>query len=428
MMMRVLQDVVEQKRSIREIPVKSKRAADYVETFKVETENEPGGRRPLYESEPPKKISRIVLWAIGVFALFLIFYFATGILAKATLTITPYSKSYEQSSLSLSAKKTVKTGDVSFDTLSVEDEVFVETASTGEKLVQEKASGSITIYNEQTVAQTLVKSTRFETADGKIFRIPANVTIPKKTATGPGTITVKVTADQIGPSYNVPAQTFTIPGFKTDPERFKLVYGKSTTPMTGGVDEKMATATKEDTDKAKLSAQATLKTRLVEKMSKAIPAGYVFYPNLSGIEFSDTANKTATDQKKVYIGQKGTITAIILNEKELEAAIARKLQTNLDPLSVRIPDLAQLQMNTLETGKIWERDSLTLGIRGKITLISLVSEEKLKDAIKGRSESDLEAIIKNFPEIAKVTSSISPIWKLSFPSKLERITIKSTQE
>jgi hypothetical protein len=424
MMKRVLQDVVEQKRSIREIPIKGKKTADYVETFKIESEPKEAYRRPVFEAEPPRKITRYVLWGIGVVAVFLVFYFATDILARATLTITPYAKSYDQSTLSLVAKKSVKTGDVSFDTLTLEDTVYVESTSTGEKLLQEKASGTITVYNDLTTAQSLVKNTRFESPTGKIFRIPTGITIPKKTVTGPGSITVKVTADDFGPEYNIEPGNFTIPGFKTSPDKYQKVYAKSTAPMKGGINTKSPTASKEDVERASITAQATLKTRLNEKMTKSIPQGYVFYPSLSGIEYEDVPNKPSTEaNNKVFIGQKGIISGVILNEKELTSAIARKLQTPLDPGSVKIADLEDLQITVLETGAIWKRDTLNLGVRGKITLISTISEEKIKQAIKGKSEGDLEPIIKDFPEIAKVTSSISPIWKMSFPSNISKINI-----
>lgn len=43
----------------------------------------------------------------------------------------------------------------------------IEVDATGTKTVTTKASGNIIVYNEQTVAQRLIKNTRFQSPAGK---------------------------------------------------------------------------------------------------------------------------------------------------------------------------------------------------------------------------------------------------------------------
>ena len=48
-----------------------------------------------------------------------------------------------------------------------------------EKELNEKARGSLTVYNEYSSSpQTLVATTRFESPEGKIFRIEKNIVVP----------------------------------------------------------------------------------------------------------------------------------------------------------------------------------------------------------------------------------------------------------
>lgn len=428
-MKKVLQDVVSSPKSIRNIPSRNTRESevspkepDFVETFKISREEQPQERRPIFEPEPPRKISKMLLWGIGVVCVGFVFYLGTAFLAKATLTITPKATLYETSSIELAAKKSAKTADVSFEVLSVDEEVYAEAVSTGEKFVQTKATGKITIYNELATDQPLVKSTRFETAKGLIYRIPATITVPKKTASGPGSITVSVTADQIGGEYNIGATDFTIPGFKTDAERYAKVYGKSTAAMTGGANETQKTASKADTDKARAAVKQNLQARLTEKALKSVPEGYVLYEKLGTIIYSDIPNKTGTDNSKVLVGQKGTYKAVILNSKDLTTALAKKLG-NTSAGTIQIPGIEKLQVSILETGNFWEKENLSLLVKGNVRILSTYSEQQIKEAIKGRSANELSDILTNFPEIQKVTSAISPAWKLSFPKDADRITI-----
>ena len=50
------------------------------------------------------------------------------------------------------------------------------------KEVNQKAQGELTVYNNYSEApQILIKNTRFQTEDGKIFRIGDSITVPGKT-------------------------------------------------------------------------------------------------------------------------------------------------------------------------------------------------------------------------------------------------------
>ena len=87
------------------------------------------------------------------------------------------------------------------------------------KEVISKASGYIEIYNAYGAAsQKLVAQTRFETKEGKIFRIQNSIIVPgAKMISGsltPSSIRAKVVADSAGEEYNIGSSYFTIPGFK----------------------------------------------------------------------------------------------------------------------------------------------------------------------------------------------------------------------
>lgn len=102
------------------------------------------------------------------------------------------------------------------------------------KWASARAFGVVVIYNESGSPQRLIKSTRLQSSDGKIFRITQeSVTIPAQANEIPGTLEVTVFAEKTGAVYNIPPTVFKIPGFTNDP-RYNQIYGRSNKPMSGG--------------------------------------------------------------------------------------------------------------------------------------------------------------------------------------------------
>ena len=95
------------------------------------------------------------------------------------------------------------------------------------------------IYNKYSAeAQIFVKDTRFETPEGKIYRIDRAVTVPGMKNSGgqtvAGSVEATVYADKSGSEYNIGFSDFTIPGLKGG-LKYEKFYARSKTPMTGGM-------------------------------------------------------------------------------------------------------------------------------------------------------------------------------------------------
>jgi hypothetical protein len=128
---------------------------------------------------------------------------------------------------------TFTSGDLPYETVTVTKTVSGTVPAESTETVNDPAQGPITIYNAQSNPQTLIKNTRFASADGHVFRIHDSVSVPAGSATAPGSVQVVAYADVGGDSYNIPATTFTVPGLSGS-KAFTLVTAKSAAPMTGG--------------------------------------------------------------------------------------------------------------------------------------------------------------------------------------------------
>jgi len=203
-------------------------------------------KKPMWSSIRPKmpKLDhsgfngkRFALWSVAVVAvLFLIFSF-TGLFAGATIKITPrQEKSIIDGVFSLSQEE--KAGDLSFEVMILAGEKSMDIEATEERQVDRKASGEIVVYNaHDSASQRLIKNTRFEAPDGKIYRIKDSIIVPGTSVENgeivPGSVSATVYADEPGEDYNKGFSDFTIPGFKGSP-RYENFYARSKTEITNG--------------------------------------------------------------------------------------------------------------------------------------------------------------------------------------------------
>jgi hypothetical protein len=202
------------------------------------------GRAPkikkIKERTSYKRMSRVkIFFVLLVFVLLSVV--GTKVIngfSKIIIQISPH-KELINIDLALKASETNSSAsDLPLEIMRIEINKEKSAVPTGVKEVETKASGQIIIYNAfSSATQPLVRNTRFETPDGKIYRIKQSLSVPgasiKDGETIPGSIEATVYADEAGEEYNISLTDFTIPGFKGGP-RFDKFYARSKTPMSGG--------------------------------------------------------------------------------------------------------------------------------------------------------------------------------------------------
>ena len=159
-------------------------------------------------------------WLLGTVVIIVAGVLLLNYFAGATVTIVPKHETTTMDER-FTAIKNATGADLPYAIMSTTTSLSIEVPATGEKTVTTKASGKIVVYNEQTVAQRLIKNTRFESPTGKIYRINDSITVPKASISGgkttPGSLEVTVYADEAGPEYNIAPTDFTLPGLKSSP-------------------------------------------------------------------------------------------------------------------------------------------------------------------------------------------------------------------
>ncbi len=201
-------------------------------------------------------------------AIILVIFAVLQFFSGAIVTVTPKQMTVATST-TLVASTTTSPGNISYQVITlsaVESQIVPATGVVS--TTPKKATGEIIVFNKFSAApQALVQNTRFETADGLVYRTASTIKIPGVDAAGvPGSASVKVVADKTGSRYNIGLVDFTIPGFKTDPNRYSKIFGRSKTVMAGGMDSTSIGISETDRQNAQDQMEARLKDSLLKKV------------------------------------------------------------------------------------------------------------------------------------------------------------------
>jgi len=389
--------------------------------------------RPVPYAHSPSAARRKSRWGVWIAALIaliilggaaaLIFFPSTSVAVTPHTQIIPFDTT---TSFTAYPEATAAPGTIRYSVIS---QVFEDSAvvpASGMETVDEKATGQVTIYNEYSDKPVrLIKNTRFQAANGLIYRIPASVDVPGKTAAGPGSLQVTLFADQTGDTYNLPPQDkLTVPGLKSTPDMFNSVYAKSTAAFTGGFSGErpaVPAATLE-------AARSEIRGRLNEKaqqLAATAPEGSLAFPGLTNVSF-ETLPPTQEPGGGVRIHEKATVVMPIFPEDAFAQSIGQAVSASAEgqSLTIRFNDaISATASSTLAQGEYGQKP-LAFSLSGTGQLVWNVDGTTLATALAGKEESAFQTIIAGFPGIEEARARITPFWQHSFPDDAAKIKVE----
>lgn len=302
-----------------------------------------------------------------------------------------------------------------------------EFLATGEKELNKRASGFITIYNEfSSKPQPLVVRTRFESPNGKVFRITEGVTVPgAKIEDGeiiPSTIKVRVVADQPGADYNISSTDFTIPGFKGT-SKFVGFYGKSEESMTGGIIGKARVVLSEDIEKAEEILAEELKKEIQTALKEQIPSDLVIIEESLKeeiVKVSSTADKGEPADKFV-VEVEAMVYTLLFNEEELREMVDSNLISMISDDKMPIPQSQKISWSELEVD--WDKGEVNFPLHIEEDLAWKVDIQAMKNNLAGQTELDVRRYLTTQSEIESARVSFWPFWVKRVPLHIEKIKI-----
>lgn len=306
-------------------------------------------------------------------------------------------------------------------TLQFEDSATVP--ATGTEKAEERASGTITVYNAYSPTSVrLIKNTRFESPNGLVYRIPASVEVPGKKGSTPGEVTVTVFADQPGPQYNIsPTDKFTVPGLKNTPDMYNGVYARSSSAFTGGfLGEKPAVA-----PAALEAARSEIRARLQGKVGdsiKAIQGGFAFAP-LANITY-ESQPTIADPAGGAKVTERANVQLPVFPSDPFAKAIAQAVSADAADSAVTLRPLGELHAQSSGTSSnTLGASPLTFSLSGAAVVVWDVDPEAVKQALLGKEQAAFKPIVSTFIGIKDATAHIAPFWRSTFPTDIAKIEV-----
>lgn len=391
--------------------------------------------KDLPESEPKRpsrKLVRLVLIALAALlaiAIVITMYFNRGSVS-VSLRRAPWTFSGQ-----ILADKSLAKPESS--RLAIPGEIFNQTRNvtqlfpaSGTQNVSEKASGRINIYNAySSEKQTLVKTTRFVTEDGRVYRLTDQVIVPgaeiKDGKIIPASIQAAVVADQPGAEYNrTKTERMNIPGFKGTP-KYAGFYGE-VVAIEGGLVGQKRVPTAQDITTAKEKTSEILQSSLRAAISSGEPQGFTILPGATEIEITKlTAGSTTDENGNFSIFGEARFRGIGFRDsllKEYLSGIATQPTSSIPNAPLELEDL-KLNFAT-STKPDFIKGSATFGLEATGTLRPTFKTEEIKESLAGKSIEDAKKILADLPGLVEATASVWPFWISTMPSDPAKITIE----
>jgi hypothetical protein len=273
------------------------------------------------------------------------------------------------------------------------------------------------VYNNfNAKPQKLIRNTRFQTTDGKIYRIDDSVTIPGKNGSTPGSVEVKVYADTIGATYNIDLTDFTIPGFKGTDREGKF-YARSKTPMTGGASGVVSVVAPQDIDVSHNELFTPLKEQALLTIEKQVPENYILVMGTVKVEEKDNRNDLVSSSTLPF-----SVTVFATGYALKENFIASKfLDQNAATANgdLIIANKKDIKFIAKEEGNLFK-----ITVEGKPVFSASLKTDEVAQRLAGKKKNEFSGIVSLFKGIEKAEPTFSPFWIRTFPENSQKIEIQ----
>ncbi|HQF36311.1 MAG TPA: hypothetical protein PLL26_01555 [Candidatus Dojkabacteria bacterium] len=317
-----------------------------------------------------------------------------------------------------------------------------ESGNTEQKTeVGDSAKGSVTLYNA-TTAEIVLSAGTVLVGGGKNFKLVDGATVPAQVGESNGTKIVSVTANEIGPEYNLSAGTFfSVTGFEPS-----SLYGQNYAAFTGGKKEEIYVVSEADVLRIGEQLEKNLEEQLKQQLRDLYPADkWALVEDQITIEKGTGVERFQTD---VPIGSEATIVNVTVELK------ASAVYYNVDELEAAVKELLILDYNSNitenENGSIVDAtldnkfgiNIKTISVKDNVVNIEIdasgvmrtsIDTVKTSQELKGKKWDEGIEYLNNLPSMRQEPLVVLTPENYSkkfrhFPNNTSRITVRIKNE
>ncbi len=339
--------------------------------------------------------------------------------------------------VNLTVDKSVKTANFSVgiipgEFVEVEKEISQNFVSSGKEMTENKAEGTIRIYNNySTSSQVLIATTRFISDSGKLFRLKNRITVPGAT-TEKGKlvssyIDAQVSADKAGEDYNIGPSIFSVPGFAGTP-KYMGFYAKSFSQMAGGFIGEKPQITKEDLDKAKNSLNDSILKELRDSLKSKISQGSILLDEATQTKIIETSiSAKVGDNLASFTGKiKADSQGIAFKTSESENFVKQYLSSQIQKNPYWVKDNKKIKERSIKINYSVDKldlqaGKLSLKLDTSAKIFSDLDIDSIKKDVAGFNQAEITSYFEDNPKVERVEVKLWPFWVRKIPQNIEKI-------
>jgi hypothetical protein len=313
-------------------------------------------------------------------------------------------------------------------------EEYREFKATGMQDSASYARGTVIIQNRQwDHNQPLLQGTRFETADGKVFKAEYGIMVPARRSQGgeiiPGEVEVEVEAVESGPDYNVEPTEFTLPGLQGTAS-YQTVTAVSEESMFGGGAGETTIISEGDLDRARNDILDTLLEEGKSVLRSEKGDQFLLEEDSQFdyiIEEEEVSGRVGEAKDNFTVKIRAKITTLAFSKEEFMDLINREVLANFEAeeedglirdVEVYQPSLSyNYNLNDIN----WNAGEADLEVEFAGEVYYQVDWDELTMIVQGRDRKEVLDTLQQKSFIKNVEARFSPFGFGSIPNDRDRI-------
>lgn len=301
--------------------------------------------------------------------------------------------------------------------------------ATGKTSSSTKAEGTIKVYNKLTPASpiSLKAGTHFLSDSGKYYVSLDKISIPAgKNVSGkfvPGSIDVKVVAEDVGDSYNAKSAKFSVPKL-VGTAYYYSVYGEATN-ITGGSTGQANQVTFEDIQKAKEAISKDIINQLETNLKSKITEEYLFLETeiKKNVTDSSTSAKTGLVADNFDYQAKAEVKIMAFKKADVEKYAKDYILNKMAKEKVFLDNSLVVNYVAKKTDLDAGKMAFDLNFSGKT--YHQINNSDLISLFREKNQQEIQDVIsRNLGEnVLKFKINFSPFWTMRAPSNPNKITL-----
>ena len=297
------------------------------------------------------------------------------------------------------------------------------------------ARGTVRVVNQYSKPQTLVRTTRLLTEDGKLYRIDRRITIPAGSE-----VTVEVYADKSGSEFAIGPTKFTIPGLFADLQKSIFAVSDSafslstvTTPTPTATPEptpRPVTPSRPRTVQAPQpeelqAAFAQVREQVLNQLKQNLAANVGDLGSYEPVYFVTEETKTlpGSTADSFVASVKVAVTAVYYPKDDMLVLVRGKLKEKVPSDRELIPFDNQEITYSVESVDP-RNETATIRVRANAGYRITPNTPALqKSALAGKTKEEVTNIIKALDGVEQVEVITRPGWLTKLPSLQDHIEV-----